>query len=316
MVASKIGFLFPGQGAQYVGMGKEAADQSEKVRSIYREADQILGFPLSQICFQGPEEMLTRTLYAQPAIFVTSLALLSLLEEKFPELKPELVAGLSLGEFSALAAAQSFSFSDGLILVKVRAEAMEKAASEKKGAMISILGLSQEECQSVAKEAGCEMANCNAPDQFVLSGNETAIDRAAGIAEAKGAQRAIRLKVSGAFHSSLMESARQRFEEAVGKITIRVPRYHFVPNVTAEEEGNPDKIRTLLAKQLTHPVQWIQTIYHARDKGIQRFIEIGPGRVLKGLIKRIDPSLAVLTLEKPSDLQALESELGKGLPCC
>lgn len=311
MTAQKIGFLFPGQGAQYVGMGRESVERSEKARHLYEEADRILGSSLSQICFQGPEEMLTRTLYAQPAIFVTSLVLLQLLREKSPDLKPQFVAGLSLGEFSALAAAEVFSFSDGVKLVQVRAEAMEKAALEKRGAMISLLGLNKEACTAVAQESGAQLANLNAPDQFVLSGEESAIEKAAQLAEAKGAKRAIRLKVSGAFHSLLMESARKRFSEALKKISLQNPRCLFAPNVTGRGESDPEKIRKLLSDQLTHPVQWIETMEWARNQGVRRFIEIGPGRVLKGLAKRIDPSLEVFSLEKPSDLDAIESVLEK-----
>ena len=309
MVASKVGFLFPGQGAQYVGMGKEAAGQSEAVRKIYQEADRILGFPVSQYCFEGPEETLTRTLYAQPAIFTTSLALFFLLQEKFQDLKPSFVAGLSLGEFSALVAAGSLSFSDGLKLVQIRAESMEKAASENRGTMISILGLNQEECLAIANETGVQLANLNAPDQFVLSGSESSIQQAASLAENGGAKRVIRLKVSGAFHSPLMEPARQRFREALKKVKIQKPNCLFIPNVTASAEADPDKIRNLLAEQLTHPVRWIETMQYAKAQGIQRLVELGPGRVLKGLAKRIDSFLEVFSFEKISDLEPLESAL-------
>lgn len=311
MGTQKIGFLFPGQGAQSVGMGKDAAEKSEKVRTLYQKADQILGYSISQFCFQGPEETLARTLYSQPAIFVTSLALLSLLEEKFPDLKPDLVAGLSLGEFSALVACGALTFSDGLKLVHIRAQSMEKSSLEREGAMVSVLGLDQQKCEAIAGESGTELANLNAPDQFVLSGAKSTIEKASQLAEARGAKRVIRLKVGGAFHSSLMESARQRFGGALKSVVIHTPRCPFIPNVFAKGESNPEQICTFLSEQLTRPVRWIETMTYAREQGIRQFIEIGPGRVLKGLAKRIDPSLEVLALEKTSDLAALESALEK-----
>lgn len=311
MVARKIGLLFPGQGAQFVGMGKEWAEESERAQAIYEEADQILPFPLSRFCFEGPEETLMRTLYAQPAIFVTSLALFAVLEEKVAGFSPGFVAGLSLGEFAALVAAGSLSFSEGLKLVRVRSESMEKAAGENQGAMISILGLNQEECRALAEETGVELANLNAPDQFVLSGGEEAVEKAQGLAEGMGAKRVIRLKVSGAFHSSLMGPAKERFRGALKGLPIKPPRCLFIANASGREETVPERIRLLLAEQLTSPVRWIETMERARDGGIQPFIEVGPGRVLKGLAKRIDGSFEVLSFEKPADLEKVKTALEK-----
>ena len=311
MVTQKIGFLFPGQGAQYVGMGQDAAGEFPTVKKLYEQADQILNVPLSRYCSEGPEETLTRTLYAQPAIFVTSLALFFLFQEKFPEIKAQFVAGLSLGEFSALVACESLSFSDGLKLVWARAESMEKAASVNPGTMVSIMGLTQKECTQLANESGAQLANLNAPDQFVLSGTEPSVNRAAELADQMGAKRTLRLKVSGAFHSSLMEPARERFGEALKKATFQKPQCTFIPNVTGSAESKPEKIRLLLAEQLTHPVRWIETIQNAKKQGIRHFIELGPGRVLKGLAKRIDPALEVLSFEKVADLETLESSFSK-----
>lgn len=301
-----VGLLFPGQGAQFVGMGKEWADASEKAEEIYETADQVLGFPLSRFCFEGPEETLTRTLYAQPAIFVTSLALFSVLKERLARFRPNFTAGLSLGEFSALVAAGSLSFSEGLKLVRIRAEAMERAAEENQGTMISILGLSEEECLAVAKESGAELANLNAPDQFVLSGRETTVTKAGELAEGMGAKRVIRLKVNGAFHSSLMAPAREHFREALKKISIKRPACLFIANASGHGESDPERIRLLLAEQLTKPVRWIETMERARDEATRCFVELGPGRVLKGLAKRIDPSLEIISFEKVSDLEAAE----------
>lgn len=304
---AKIGLLFPGQGAQYVGMGKEWMTEFESARKIYEEGDRLFGGPLSRMCFEGPEETLTRTLYAQPAIFVTSLALFSVLSERGEGFKADFVAGLSLGEFTALVAAGSLSFSDGLKLVKTRAELMEKAARESQGTMVSILGLTQEQCEGISKETGAEVANLNAPDQFVLSGPVPAVEKAAVLAEERGAKRAIPLKVGGAFHSSLMAPAKRGLLEELKKTKIEGPRCLFAPNALAKAAGEPETIRRLLGEQLTSPVRWIETMNFAASRGIRRFIELGPGRVLKGLAKRIDPSLEVFSFEKISDLTTLES---------
>lgn len=303
MVTEKTGFLFPGQGAQYVGMGKEWHEQFDSVQGLYEKADRILNLKLSQICFEGPEETLTRTLYAQPAIFVTSLAILSVLETKRPDLKPDLAAGLSLGEFTALVALGSLTFEEGLKLVQLRAQLMEKAASETHGTMISIIGLDRETCTVIARESGLDLANLNAPDQFVLSGPESCMDMAAQKAQEKGAKKVIRLKVGGAFHSRLMESAKQGLRKALQSVSVQPPRAAFVANASGQIESEPEKIRTLLDEQLTSPVRWIQTVELARSQGIRRFVELGPGRVLKGLVRRIDSSLEVASVDKISDLE-------------
>ena len=305
----KIGILFPGQGAQFVGMGKEwAAEFSTAVR-VYEQADKILGVPISRYCFEGPEDTLTRTLYAQPAIFVTSLALYSVLQEKTRGLKADLVAGLSLGEFTALVAAGALTFSEGLKLVQKRAEFMEKSAERNPGTMVSILGLNQEECEAISRESGSEIANLNALDQFVLSGKEAAVAKAAELAEGMGAKKVIHLKVGGAFHSSLMRQAKAGLEESLKQTLIQRPRNVFIPNVTAREEDDPERIRSLLGEQLISPVRWIQTMERARGLGIRRFIEIGPGRVLKGLAKRISSSLEVFSFERLTDLGTTETIL-------
>lgn len=301
----RIGILCPGQGAQFVGMGREWAAQFEKVQRLYESADQILGFSISRLCFEGPEENLTRTLYAQPAIFVTSLAIYSVLQERF-DFKPDFAAGLSLGEFTALVIAGALSFADGIRLVKARAELMEKAAGETQGAMASVLGLDQSQCEDLAKESGVQLANLNAPDQFVLSGRVPSIEQAVQRAEAKGAKKVIRLKVAGAFHSALMGQAKEGLKRELEKVKIQKPRCLFVANASASVENEGGRIQLLLGDQLVSPVRWIETMEIARRNGIRQFIELGPGRVLKGLAKRIDSTLEVLASEKPTDLSSLE----------
>lgn len=298
----KIGLLFPGQGAQYVGMGKDLVGQFPQAKVFFDRADKILGYPLSQICFEGPEDELTRTRYAQPAIFVVSMVILALFREKKTGIEPSFAAGLSLGEFSALVAAGSISFEDGLTLVKRRAEAMEACAQKHKGTMASIMGLSSEICFEIAKESGVQVANLNAPDQIVLSGYEAGILKACQLAESKGAKRALPLKVGGAFHSNLMAEARQELENALANITVQSPKCIFIPNATAEKVANPDEIRKLLALQLTSPVRWVETMKRAEEAGIKNFYELGPGKVLKGLAKRSYKEAVVENLGTAEDI--------------
>lgn len=305
-MSRKIGFLFPGQGAQFVGMGKDIYEDSSKAKNIYDQADQILGYSLSQICFEGPEEKLTQTIYAQPAIFVTSIAFLATLQKKYPGLEPSLTAGLSLGEFTALVANHSISFENGLKLVTRRAQAMEKSAQDHPGTMASIMGMTQSDCEVVAKESGSELANLNALDQFVLSGSVESIEKACQIAEAKGAKRALRLKVGGAFHSSLMREAKENLEAALKETPIQKPSATFIPNVLGTPVSNPEEIRTLLSRQLMSSVQWIKTMQTIVESKMDLLIEIGPGKVLRGLARKHDKSLNVENCGTMDELQFLE----------
>ncbi len=307
----KLGFLFPGQGAQSVGMGKDLYDQYTHVKNLFDQANSILGYSLSDICFQGPEDKLTQTLYAQPAIFVTSFAALTILRLKFPELKASFFAGLSLGEFSALTAAGAISFEDGLKLVHKRASAMEKSASNHPGTMASIMGMTKSDCEAVAQEAGCEVANLNSPDQTVLSGTVESITKACALAEAKGAKRAIPLKVGGAFHSSLMADAKTELQEALKATKINAPAGTFIPNAFARPAADPEQIRQLLAAQLTSPVRWVETMEQASQAGISLFLEIGPGKVLKGLAKKCQPTLTVEPCGTVTDFQKIEQLFAK-----
>ncbi len=307
----KVGFLFPGQGSQFVGMGKDLYEKFPSAQKVFETANQTLGYSLTDICFSGPEDKLTRTFYAQPAIFVTSLAAWTVLKEKFPDLTPGFTAGLSLGEFTALVAAGSVSPDEGLKLVQKRAEAMERAAEKTPGTMASILGMGEADCLAIAKEAGCELANLNTPEQMVLSGTFETVEKGCVLAESKGAKKAIRLKVGGAFHSSLMKAAKEDLEKALSATRIEKPQCSFIPNVLGTPVSNPEEIRGLLARQLMSSVRWVDTMARAQESGLTLFLELGPGKVLKGLAKKCQPSLTVEPVGTFDDFEKLQNLLTK-----
>jgi len=309
LCAAMVGLFFPGQGAQSVGMGKGLFDSFSGARKLFEEADSILGYALSKIIFEGPEEELTKTIHSQPAIYLTSLVALSCLKEKVPNLKISSACGLSLGEFSALAALNVFSFEEGLKLVHKRGRWMEEAAAQTEGGMVSIVGLKLEACEELAKAAGLQIANINSSEQIVLSGKRSRVEKALELAKEKGAKRAVRLNVSGAFHSELMKEAEVKLTAFLSGISFREPDGLFLSNVTGRFESDPQKIKENSAQQVTRSVRWVQTLQTLHQTKENYFIELAPGKVLKGLARRTFKDMVVENLESEGDLKKIVHSL-------
>jgi len=291
----KRAFVFPGQGAQYPGMGKDLFDQSAEARELFGRADEILGFSISKIMFEGSEEDLKQTRVTQPAIFLHSVILAKVAG---PSFAPDMVAGHSLGEFSALTAAGALSFDDGLKLVYQRALAMQTACEMNPSTMAAIIGLENEIVEQVCAgiDAVVVPANYNTVGQIVISGSHEGIDKAIELLQEKGAKRALKLPVGGAFHSPLMEPAREKLAAAIYAAPISTPSCPIYQNVDALPHTDPDKIRENLVSQLTSPVKWTQTAQNMITDGAVEFIEVGPGKVLQGLVKKVDREMIVSSL--------------------
>ncbi len=288
-----VAFLFPGQGSQHVGMGQALCFAEPTARAVFDQADQLLGFSLSDLCFNGPEEILTDTVNQQPALLVTSIAAWRIMQERdWP--KAEFVAGHSLGEFSALVAAGSLTFEDGLALVRRRGELMKAAGEREPGAMAAILALDVETVEGICAEAEqisgrpIQIANDNCPGQVVISGDKTALEEAIKMAQEAGARKVVQLPISIAAHSALMASASAEFAGAVNSTTILPPQVPVIGNVSARPLTKPEEIRVELMAQLTSPVRWTGSMQFLLEQGVDTFIETGPGNVLLGLMKRID----------------------------
>ena len=301
---SKIAYIFPGQGSQYVGMGKDLYEKNTVARDLFDRADRILGVGLSRICFDGPEDELKQTRNTQPAIFLHSMALSALLDSHGVAMS----AGHSLGEYSALVFAGSMTFEDGLKLVRLRGELMHRAGAEQQGTMAAIIGLEAGIVEEVCREASVagivQCANFNSPGQVVISGSVEGVRKGIILAKGRGAKLAKELVVSGAFHSPLMEGAKEGLRQALASTSIRDARIPVYANVSAQPVQNAEEIRTLLADQLTRPVRWEESVWKMRGAGTRIFVEIGPGKVLQGLVKRIDTTAEVRGVDKFADIQA------------
>ena len=301
-------FLFPGQGSQKVGMGKDLIEASASAKRRYEEANDIMGIDLAKLSFEGPEEILRRTEVTQPALFVASVALAELIMAK--GLTPSFSAGHSLGEYSALTTAGVFTFTQALALVKLRGDAMSRAGQERSGTMAAVIGLDADAVKCICDKAseGVEVAvpaNFNSPGQIVISGNVDAVKNAMKLAEESGAIKAIELNVSGAFHSPLMDTAKMSMKKALDEISLSRARFPVVMNISAEAVSEPNEIKENLIRQLDNPVRWIETVETLRDLGATDFVEVGPGRVLQGLNHRIDRSLSTRGIERFDQIKEL-----------
>lgn len=299
-----VAFVFPGQGSQKVGMGLDLYQNSPAAREVFEECDRALDFPLSQLCFQGPEEELQQTIHAQAAIVATSVACLRAAAELHSGFQPSLLAGHSLGEYTALVAAGVLEFSDGIRLVRERGRLMHQAGVQQPGGMAAIIGLDESSLAQLCQEAGVEIANINSPNQIVISGALEALNQAMQLARSQGA-RVVPLEVSGAFHSQLMKAAADELARIISELHFRAPEVPIVVNTTAQPATTAQEIKEELAQQLLHCVRWRHSVQYMIDHGTSTFIEIGPGSVLTGLIKRIDKGVQILNLSDMSSMSAL-----------
>jgi len=306
-MTQSIAFLFPGQGSQAVGMGKELADKYPVARQVFDEANSALGYSLTQLCSEGPEEKLKLTEITQPAILTASVAAQRVLAEQ--GIQPQYVGGHSLGEYSAHVAAGTISFADAVRTVAKRGRYMQEAVPVGTGAMAAILALNlaalQDACRQAQQETGgiVSAANINSPDQIVISGSKTAVERAAELAKEKGAKRAVMLQVSAPFHCSLMQPAQDRLAADLRSLQFSNPQVPVVTNVDAELIQGAEKALDALIRQVTGAVQWVRCIQALIDAGIQTFVEVGPGKVLTGLLRQIDRSKTGLNVENEESLQ-------------
>jgi len=302
-----VGYLFAGQGSQYIGMGKDLYDSFPQAKTVFDKADQVLGFSLSKLCFEGPKEELTKTNNCQPAIVTTSIAAWEVFKSANKIESDSFAAGLSLGEYSALVAAGSIKFEDAVHLVRRRGEFMEEEAEKKSGKMLSVIGLDYAQVKQICEEASVEIANLNCPGQIVVSGGAENITKAQTLAKAKGAKLALILDVSGAFHSSFMNGASVKLAKELEKIKINITHIPLISNVTAKPALSVEEIKNNLIKQVASSVLWEDSMNFMLSRGVRNFIEFGPGKVLKGLMRRIDPESSVKTIEKKEDIETVAS---------
>ncbi len=303
-----VGYLFAGQGSQYVGMGKDLYQSFAEARVVFDTADKVLGFSISRLMFEGPQEELTKTQNCQPAILTISIAAWEVFKTviRYPLSVIRYAAGLSLGEYSALVAAEAISFEDAVYLVRRRGEFMEEEAVNNPGSMASIIGLDLNAIKSICAKTNTEIANINCPGQTVISGSSPEIKKAELMAQEQGAKRVILLEVSGAFHSSLMKLVSLRLKEELDKIKVNTPKFSVISNVTAKPVAGAAEIKANLIKQVAASVLWDESMRFILAQGVSKFFEFGPGKVLKGLMRRINENAEVMNIEKRDDLSKLQ----------
>lgn len=304
-MSKKTAVIFPGQGAQAVGMGKDLVEAHPEAGVWFDRASEALGFDLAQVCFEGPKEELTRSDRAQPAIFVHSVIAYELLKEKTGFI-PGAAAGLSSGEWAALYAAGVVSFEDAIRILRVRGEAMQAACEEVKSSMVSLIGLDDDKIAEICAETGAEVANYNSPGQTVVSGSAEVCEKIPALAKEKGARMAVPLPVAGAFHSSFMAPAEKIFSEFLSEIEFKAPAFPVYSNVTGVSHPDVAAIQRDMPRQITCPVRWVENVQAMAADGVEQAVECGPGKVLTGLLKRIDKSIASSNV---SDLASLEASV-------
>ncbi|HLV96825.1 MAG TPA: ACP S-malonyltransferase [Candidatus Acidoferrales bacterium] len=307
---SKLAYLFPGQASQYAGMGRDLSENFPESRAVFEEADAALGFAVSKLCFEGSEEDLKQTENTQPAIFTVSIAALRAIEKR--GIAPDFVAGHSLGEYSGLVAAGALDFATGVKLLRKRGEFMQEAVPKGEGAMAAIMGLSPSDVAEICRKAAdhdvVSPANLNSPEQIVISGNAAAVKRAVEIASQSGAKRAVMLSVSAPFHCALMEPAQKKLEPELRSAAFGALRIPLVTNVDAEAIASGEEARDALIRQVTMPVRWLDSVRELIEEGVRIFVEVGPGKVLCGLLRQIDRSVRCFNVE---DAASLNSTLDK-----